>query len=151
MEMEASLIESILEAFRLGGPWMYVILLADVMLAAVVLGSLCVAVGARLGNKDGRFARIFSVCTALACFIPMGAGALAMAAGYALVHKASQAAAPGMVDVMLNSGHAVAVIPMKFGGFSTLLLLLPVAGAFFLAPRKEGEGEGLGQAGRVPE
>ena len=144
MEMEASPIESIIEAFRFGGPWMYVILLADVMLAAAVLGSLCVAVGTRLGSKHGRFARIFSVCTALACFVPMGTGALAMAAGYALVHKASQAAAPDMVDVMLDSGYAVAVIPMKFGGFSTLLLLLPVAGAFFLASRKEEEGEAGG-------
>jgi len=147
--MEASPIELILEAFRLGGPWMYIILLTDLMLAAAVFASLGSAIATRLMNKGGQFVRILSVCTALFCFVPAGAGVLGLVMGNVMAQKASGAAHPDHVEEMLERAHAAAAIPMKFGGFSTLLFLVPTAAAFFLAPREEDEGEGAAQHGET--
>ncbi len=129
--------EFIVEAFQQGGPWMYVILLADVILLAASLGALLVAVVASAKRTGGRFARIFSVSVALGCAIPAGVGALAMVTGNALTERASQAAHPDAVSEMVALGREVAMIPMKFGAGSALLLLLPAAAAFFLAPPDE--------------
>ncbi len=148
--MEASSLEAILEAFALGGPWMYVILLGDSILAVAALGSLVAAVGTRVMNKGGSFVRILSVCTALFCLGPAGLGALGMVGGNVMAQKASTAAHPDHVDEMLERGRAAAMIPMKFGGASTLLLLLPTAAAFFLAPRKQDEGEPPVPEGEAP-
>jgi hypothetical protein len=147
--MEASPIEAILEAFRLGGPWMYIILLADLILAAAVFGSLAAAVATRLMNKGGQFVRILSICTALFCFVPAGAGVLGLVMGNVMSQKASGAAHPDHVEALLERGREVAAIPMKFGGFSTLLFLFPTAAAFFLAPREGDEGEGAAQDGET--
>ena len=121
----------------MGGPWMYVILLADVMLLAASLGALLVAVVASAKRTGGRFARILSVCVALGCAIPAGVGVLAMVMDNALAERAVQAAHPDHADEMLARGREIAMIPMKFGGGSALLLLLPAATAFFLVPRGE--------------
>ena len=64
-----------------------------------------------------------------------------------MAEQASLAVSPEDAAEMLERGREVALIPLKFGGGSALLFLLPTAAAFFMAPRGEDEAEQPGQGG----
>jgi len=133
---EAPIVQMILEPFELGGPWMYLVLAADLVGLPCVALSVLVAATARVTSKGVLFARILAWSVVLGALIPMFAGALGAGAGFYLLEKASSAAAPELVEEMRAAGTRIALIPLKFGGVSSLLYLLPAFFGVALVPSR---------------
>jgi len=129
-------LESIVAWFQSGGPWMYLVVLSDVVGMPCVALSLLVAATSRVTKKGVLFARVVAWSVVLGALLPMLAGAAGAGAGLYMLEKAASVAAPDMVDELRVRGTQIALIPLKFGGWSSLLFLLPALLSVAIVPSR---------------
>ena len=126
--------ESLLEAFSMGGSVMYLVLLSDLLLGPAALGVFALSLGARVMGKEGRIARMLSLVIALGSSLPMALGGVGFWVGQVQAENASSLAAPEDAAELLARGYELALYPLKFGAVSGALFLALAAASFFLAP-----------------
>ena len=96
--------DSVLEAFRIGGHSMYFVLLADLLVVPAALGALALAVAARVLGKEGKLARLLSLLIALLSALPAAAGGLGYWIGQIQLQRAVRVVAREDVAEFLTSG-----------------------------------------------
>ncbi len=108
--------------FAEGGPFMVPILLLDL---AVVLGLLLawiVALYGRIRGRSGFVIRALPALTLLGAMLPVVLGTVAYLQGRSQVLDAVRQAPSGLRSELLQAGLEAALIPLHFGGVSTVLL-----------------------------
>ncbi|GDX78882.1 hypothetical protein LBMAG42_06930 [Deltaproteobacteria bacterium] len=136
--------DSVVSAFREGGVSMFGVLLSDGCCCAVWVPALLAALLLRRGNAHyaGKAA---AVCLLLGTLVPLGLGVVGWQMNVAMVESAIRAADPSVADELRAVGLAEGEIPLHFGLFSTIGLLLvgliPVVVAFRPREPEDEDGE----------
>lgn len=124
----------IVEAFRTGGVWMYLIL------SATILASALTVIGGFIGFKAKRkpITLLFGFVSLLAGLGIAGMGAIGYSMGIMQMNEALMHASPEYIDRLREVGTSYARYPLIFGGVSAIFPALGGAILLILGFRQEG-------------
>ncbi len=121
-------------SFSQGGSMMAVVLLLDVAGLLALLLSWLVALVARIRGRTGFFVKTIPALVMMGAFLPAIAGLVGYLQGRSAAIAAASHASPAMREELLAHGLDVALIPLQFGGVSTILLGSMAVLALMIAP-----------------
>ena len=130
--------DSVIDLFRLGGPFMPLVFVASLAMVPPVFLLLVLSIVARLAHWPSWAVRLAVIGVGLGCLLPLLLGLVGT--GYGLVQAFSvvENADPSMKQEMLTAGISLAMYTTWFGAGCTCALLLPtVASNFVYRPRHE--------------
>jgi len=120
--------------FAEGGSMMAIVLLLDVAGLLALLVSWLVALVARLRGRTGFLVKTIPALVMMGAFLPVIVGAVGYLQGRSAAISAASQASPGARDDLLAMGLEIALIPLQFGGVSTIILGALAVMALMLAP-----------------
>ena len=120
--------------FAHGGPSMVFVAALDALGLLALLIAWLVALVARLRGRTGFMVKAFPALVMLGSFTPVVVGAMGYLQGRSLAIEAASHAAPALRAGMLEAGLEAALIPLRFGGYSTVLLGSLAVLALMIAP-----------------
>jgi hypothetical protein len=120
--------------FQEGGAGMYAILLLDVLGLFGVGLSWIVALWGRLRGRSSALVRLVPALVMLGAALPALVGAISTFQAHVAVRAAVRFAEPAQRDALLAQGLAEALVPLRFGGGSTVLLGGLAVLALMIAP-----------------
>src|SRR5690606_14967384 len=105
-------LQFIVTSLQDGGPYMYIIALADAIL-------LVFAAVFTIGKHRGR-----CVAAMLAALLPLALGVSAYYSGLAQLNSSLEFAAPERREMLMAASRELLLIPLKFGSYSSVFLVL---------------------------
>ncbi len=120
--------------FAEGGGTMMVVLLLDVVGLFGLLLAWLVALVARLRGRTGFMVKAVPALVMIGGFLPVIVGAVGYLEGRSAAIQAASHATPAMREQLLAHGLEVALIPLRFGGISTVVLGSLAVLALMIAP-----------------
>jgi len=111
--------------FMEGGPWMYVILMTDILVGLGVAAVFLLAAVSRMVAGLRWPARVLAALSVPAAGLPALAGIVAWQLGLSRMRQAVEFAPPEHKEALIAAGTELARIPLLFGGASSALFVLP--------------------------
>ncbi len=113
---------------------MTVVLLLDVVGLLALMVAWLVALVARLRGRTGFMVKAVPALVMMGAFLPVVVGIMGYFEGRSAAVAAASHAAPALRPELLAHGLDVALIPLRFGGFSTVVLGSLAVLALMIAP-----------------
>ncbi len=120
--------------FAEGGVWMYAILLLDVIGILMVFVAGLVALVARIRGRTGALVKAFPALVLVGAVLPVVVGAVGYFSGRSAALDAASTIKPALRADLLTAGFEIAMIPLRFGGVSTVVLGSLAVVAVMMAP-----------------
>lgn len=120
--------------FAEGGSAMYGVAALDGLGAVFLLVAWLVAVIARVRGRTGPLVKALPALVMIGSFLPVLVGGVAYFQSRSLAIEAASHATPALRAALLAKGLAAAQIPLRFGGYSTVLLGSLAVLALMIAP-----------------
>ena len=120
--------------FAEGGSSMLIVALLDALGLVALLLAWIMALVARLRGRTGFLVKAFPALVLMGSFLPVVVGAIGYLQGRSATIQAAAHAAPNLREALLAQGHEIALIPLRFGGVSTVVLGSLAVLALMIAP-----------------
>jgi len=131
--------DSVIDLFRLGGPFMPWVFVASLAMVPPVFLLLVLSSFARLAHWQLGAVRLAVIGVGLGCLLPLLFGLVGTGYGLVMALAAVEHAAPSMKQEMMAAGISVAMYTTWFGAGCTGVLLIPtVASNFIYRSRRQG-------------
>jgi hypothetical protein len=137
--MEAPMSE-VASWFEAGGAWMYAVLLLDVLGLGALALAWAVALYGRIRGRSSLLVRGLPAMVLLGAFLPVVVGAVGAFLARSAALSALGNADPAARGQLLENGLAEAMVPLRFGGGSTVLLGMLAVLALMIAPWRSRQG-----------
>jgi hypothetical protein len=120
--------------FAEGGTYMLAVAALDGLGVLLLLVAWLMALWARVRGRTGAMVKAVPALVMIGSFAPVVVGGVAYFQGRAMAIAAAGEAAPTMRKAVIEAGLDAALIPLRFGGYSTVLLGSMAVLALMLAP-----------------
>ena len=124
--------DSVIDLFRLGGPFMLVVFVASLAMVPPVFLLLVLSIVARVAHWPARAVRLAVIGVGLGCLLPLLLGLVGTGYGLVMASAAIENVDPSMKQEMMTAGISLAMYTTWFGAGCTGVLLLPTVASNFI-------------------